>query len=135
MKQEAVYFGENGIIKSAFHKNEKPNNINEVDIEEIVLSHKKSYGKDSFEYFIGYRHKGNAFPSYHQMNAYVKYFDKNSKYMNLLVIDKEIFEKYSEIWNKIKSLLKKELISQPVCNNKCIKTKIKIYNAKVYTNF
>ena len=40
MEQEAVYFGENGIIKSAFHKNKRPININEVDIEEIVLSHK-----------------------------------------------------------------------------------------------
>ena len=39
MEQEAVYFGENGIIKSAFHKNKKPININEVDIEEIVLSY------------------------------------------------------------------------------------------------
>ena len=63
MEQEAVYFGENGIIKSAFHKNKRPININEVDVEEIVLSHKKSHGKDSFKYFIGYRHKGNAFPS------------------------------------------------------------------------
>ena len=47
MQQEAVYFGENGIIKSAFHKNKKNIDINEVDVEEIVLSHKKSYGKDS----------------------------------------------------------------------------------------
>ena len=42
MEQEAVYFGENGIIKSAFHKNKRPININGVDIEEIVLSHKLS---------------------------------------------------------------------------------------------
>ena len=90
MEQEAAYFGENGIIKSAFHKNKKPININEVDIEEIVLSHKKSYGKDSFKYFIGYRHNGNAVPSplcikLSQVNAYAKCLDKNSKYMNLLV--------------------------------------------------
>ena len=87
MEQEAVHFGENGIIRSAFYKNKKPININEVDIEEIVLSHKKLYIKDSFKYFIGYRHKGNAFPSPFsiklQMNAYVKYFDKNDKYINL----------------------------------------------------
>ena len=38
-EQEAVYFGENGIIKNVFHKNKRPININEVDIEEIVLSH------------------------------------------------------------------------------------------------
>ena len=92
MEQEAAYFGENGIIKSAFHKNKKPININEVDIEEIVLSHKKSYGKDSFKYFIGYRHNGNAVPSplcikLPQVNAYAKCLDKNSKYMNLLVDD------------------------------------------------
>ena len=42
MEQEAVYFGENGIIKSDFHKNKRPINVNEVDIEEIVLSYKKS---------------------------------------------------------------------------------------------
>ena len=39
MEQEPVYFGENGIIKSASHKNKRPVNINEIDIEEIVLSH------------------------------------------------------------------------------------------------
>ena len=37
MEQEAVYFGENGIIKSVFHKNKRFININEEDIEEIVL--------------------------------------------------------------------------------------------------
>ena len=31
MEKETVYFGENGIIKSAFHKNKKPININEVE--------------------------------------------------------------------------------------------------------
>ena len=40
MEQEAVYFGKNGYIKSAFHKNESLININKVNIEEIVLSHK-----------------------------------------------------------------------------------------------
>ena len=81
MEEEAVYFGENGIIKNAFHKNKRSININEVDIEETVLSHKESYSKDSFKHFIGYRHQGNAFPSplrvkLPQMNAYAnKYFD------------------------------------------------------------
>ena len=94
-----MYFGENDIIKSAFHKNKKPSNINEVDIEEIILCHKTSHGKDSFKYFIGYRHKGNAFPSplcvkLLQMNAYAKYFDKNNKYMNILADGKEILQKY-----------------------------------------
>ena len=33
MEQKALYFGENGIIKNAFHKNKKLININEVDIK------------------------------------------------------------------------------------------------------
>ena len=69
------------------------------------------------------------------MNAYVQYFDKNSKYMNLLVNDKEILEKCCEIWNKIKSLIKKEFNSEPVYHDQYIKTKIKIYSDKVYANF
>ena len=69
------------------------------------------------------------------MNAYAKYFDKNSKYMNHLVKDEKILKKYLKIWSKIKRLIKKGLNSEPVYNDKYIKTKIKIYNDKVYTNF
>ena len=48
-----------------------------MDIKRTALSDKKSYGKDSFKYFIGYRHEGNAFASplcirLPQMNAYAK---------------------------------------------------------------
>ena len=53
MKQEGISFRENGIIKNVFHKNEKPININEVDIERIALSDKKSLSKNSLKYFIG----------------------------------------------------------------------------------
>ena len=94
MEQEAIYFRENDIIKSAFHKNKRSININEVDIERIAWSDKKSLSEDSFKYFIGYRHEGNAFPSplcikLSQMNVYPKYFGKNSKCMNLLVKDEK----------------------------------------------
>ena len=69
------------------------------------------------------------------MNAYKKYFDNNNKYINLLVKDKKYLEKYFEILNKIKSLITKEFNSEPVYNDKYIKTKIKSYNDRVYTNF
>ena len=89
-----MYFGENSIIKGAFHKNKKLVNVKEVDIKRIALLDKKPYDKDWFKYFIGYRHEGNAFPSplcmkLPQMNAYAKYFDKNDKCINFLVNDKK----------------------------------------------
>ena len=66
------------------------------------------------------------------MNAHAKYFDKNSKYMNHLVKDEKILKKYLKIWNKTKNLIKKELNSEPVYNDKYIKTKIKIINIMKY---
>ena len=48
---------------------------------------------------------------------------------------KKYLKKYSEIENKIKSSIKKEFYSEPMYNDKYIKTKIKICNNRVYTNF
>ena len=48
---------------------------------------------------------------------------------------KKYLKKYSEIWDKSKSLIKKEFNSESVYNDKYIGTKIKIYNNRVYTNF
>ena len=69
-----------------------------------------------------------------QMNAYDKYFDKNNKYMNLLVNDKETLEKYNEIWDKIKNLFGENFDSEPVYNDKYIKAKINLYTTNFYRN-
>ena len=124
LEKKFLIFGEEYIIKTKFHIYiyiyEKQINIDEVDIKRIVLSNKESYSnKDLYKYFIGYIHKGNTVPSplcikFPQMNAYVKYFDKNNKCTNPLVNDKEILEKYNEIWDKIKNFFRKEFDSEPV---------------------
>ena len=44
------------------------------------------------------------------MNPYAGYFDRNSKYMNLLVGNEKLLEKYNEKLDKIKIYLKKSLI-------------------------
>ena len=69
------------------------------------------------------------------MNGYVKYVN-DSKCLNLLVHDKELLKKYNVMLEKVSNLLKKEFDSEPVYNNKYIKTKIKIYNKnRINTNF
>ena len=40
MEQDAVHFGEDSIIKNAFHKNKKHITINKVDNKRIALSKK-----------------------------------------------------------------------------------------------
>ena len=39
------------------------------------------------------------------------------------------------MWNKMKALIKKEFNSEPMYNDKYIKSKINIYNNRVYKNF
>ena len=48
--------------------------------------------------------------------------------MSFLLKDDELLEKYNEIWEKVKNIIKKEFDSESVYNEKYLKTKIKSYN-------
>ena len=71
-----------------------------------------------------------------QMIGYVKHFDSN-KTMPFKVIDKKLFKKYTEVWERVSSLINIELNSKPAYddNDKFIKTKIRSYEDKINTNF
>ena len=55
------------------------------------------------------------------MSAYRKDSDE-TKYISFLIKDDELFEKYNEIWGKVKNSLKKEFDSEPVYNKKISKS-------------
>ena len=61
--------------------------------------------------------------------------DKNSKLMSFRIENENILGKYKAIWSKIENLKNIELIAMPVYDDKYIKTKIRTYVGKVYTNF
>ena len=48
-----------------------------------------------------------------------------------------MLKKYNQIWKNVEKLLKVEFDSEPVYgdNDKSIKTKLKIYNSSMITNF
>ena len=136
-----MIFGKQFINKNPFHKNKRPISTDKVDIRRKVLSKKYLYAKKgSFKYFIEYISETSAFPiplciKFPQMDGYFKYFDSNDNYLNLLVHDKEFLKKYNVIWDKISNLLKNEFDSEPVYNDKYIKTKIKTCNNRISTIF
>ena len=55
--------------------------------------------------------------------------------MSFHIDDEKLLEKYKAIWTQIEGLKNIELDALPVYDNKYIKTKIKTYDDKVYTNF
>ena len=84
-----------------------------------MLSKKDLHGnKIAFKYFIEYVSNSGIIPLYiilPQMNAYVKYFDKNNQCKNLLVHDKELLKNIMKYGIKLKVYLRKNLIV-----NQCI---------------
>ena len=70
------------------------------------------------------------------MIGYVKHFDSN-KTISFKVIDNELLKNYNEIWEGVSSLMNIKLNSEPDYgdNYKYMKTKIKLYEDRLITNF
>ena len=69
------------------------------------------------------------------MSEYIKYFDDVGKNMSFRIEDESVYLKYNEIWNKIKRTLNIRFHSQPIYDDKCIKTKVKTFNGVINTPF
>ena len=70
-----------------------------------------------------------------QMNGYIKYFDDGGKNMSFVTDDEKVYEKYDEIWNVVKGVLKLKFTTSPIRYNKYILAKLKIFRKKNITTF
>ena len=69
------------------------------------------------------------------MSGYIKYFDNGGKNMSFVTDDKEVYEKYDEIWNVVKRLLKIKFTASPIRGDKYILAKLKIFKKMNLTTF
>ena len=140
MSRKNLNFDDKKILKSDFYKNKKIAKIDDIDVNEILVSKEEPYGtKKEFKYFIGYNEIDIIRPlcvRLPQMTGYVRKFDGNAT-MSLKINDKQLLKEYNQIWKKVEKLLKIKFNSEPVYgdNDQYIKTKIKIYAGNVITNF
>ena len=67
------------------------------------------------------------------MSRYIKYFENGGKNMSFKTEEESVYFKYTEIWNKIKSILNVKFHSQPIYDDKYIKTKVKTFNNTINT--
>ena len=54
--------------------------------------------------------------------------------MYFLIKDDELLEEYNKIWDKVNNSIKKGFNSEPVYNEKYLKTKMESYEGKISTN-
>ena len=55
MDKNIIKFDDTEIEEYKFHQYKSPISIKDIDINERVLSNKFPFGKQDFEYFIGYK--------------------------------------------------------------------------------
>ena len=69
------------------------------------------------------------------MNSYIKYFDGGGKNVSFVMDDEEVYEKYNEIWEVVRKVLKLKFTVGPVRDDKYIIAKLKIFNRTNRTTF
>ena len=65
------------------------------------------------------------------MHGYIKYFDDGGKNMTFVMDNEKVYDKYNEIWEVIRKLLK----VNPVRDDKYLIAKLKIFNKISRTTF
>ena len=69
------------------------------------------------------------------MNGYMKYFDNGGKNMTFVTDNEKVYDKYNEIWEVIRKLLKVKFTVNPVRDDKYLAAKLKIFNRINRTTF
>ena len=99
MSRKNITFNNKKIRKSTFYKNKTINNIENLDVNNTLISKKESYGnKSSFKYFIGYNDNDiirTLCIRLPQMTGYARKFDESAT-MSLIVKDKQLLKNYTK---------------------------------------
>ena len=69
------------------------------------------------------------------MDGYIKYFDDRGKNMSFVKDDEKIYEKYNEIWEVIRNLLRTDFTVSLVRDDIYLVVKLKIFNKINRTTF
>ena len=69
------------------------------------------------------------------MDGYIKYFDDGGKNMSFVTDDEKIYEKYNEIWEVVRNLLKIDFTVNPDRDDIYLVAKLKISNKINRTTF
>ena len=138
MSSQKIKFGDKEVDKKTFYSYKEAILLDSVDLSKIVVSSRWKLNDTTYKYFCGYLNNDVIKPLcviLPQMNGYIKYFDDGGKNMSFVTDDEKVYEKYDEIWNVVKSLLKLKFAANPIRNDKYVLAKLKIFMKKNLTTF
>ena len=138
MSSQKIKFGDKEVDKKTFYSSKEAILLDSVDLSKIVVSSRWKLNDTTYKYFCGYLNNDVIKPLcviLPQMNGYIKYFDDGGKNMSFVTDDEKVYEKYNEIWNVVKGLLKLKFAASPIRNDQYILAKLKIFKKKNLTTF
>ena len=138
MSSQKIKFGDKEVDKKEFYSSQKAILLDSVDLSKTVVSNKWKINDTTYKYFCGYLNNDVIQPLcviLPQMSGYIKYFDDGGKNMSFVTDHREVYEKYNEIWEVIRKLLKLKFTVNPVGDDKYIISKLKIFNGINKTTF
>ena len=138
MSSQKIKFGDKEVDKKNFYSSKEAILLDSVDLSKIVVSSRWKLNDTTYKYFCGYLKNDVIKPLcvvLPQMSGHIKYFDNGGKNMSFVTDDKEVYGKYDEIWNVVKSLLKLKFAASPIRDDKYILAKLKIFKKKYITSF
>ena len=109
MGLKKIKFGNKEVNKKEFYSSKEAILLDSVDLSKIVVSKKWKIDDKTYKYFYGYLNNDVIKPLcviLPQMNGYMRYFDDGGKNMSFVTDDEKVYEKYNEIWEVIRNLLK-----------------------------
>ena len=138
MSLRKIKFGDKEVNKKEFYSSKQAISLDSVDLNKIAVSKKWETNDTTYKHKCGYLNNDTIQPLYvilPQMDGHIKYFDDGGKNMSFVTDDEKIYEKYNEIWEVIKNLLKIDFTFNPVRDDIYLVAKLKIFNKINRTTF
>ena len=138
MGLKKIKFGDKEVNKKDFYSSKQAISLDSVDLDKIVVSNKCKINETTYKYLCGYLNNDVTQPLcviLPQMKGYIKYFDNRGKNMTFVTDNEKVYDKYNEIWEVIRKLLKVKFTVNPVRDDKYLVAKLKIFNTINRTTF
>ena len=138
MDLRKIKFRDKEVNKKELYSSKQAISLDSVDLDKIVVSDKCKINNTTYKHICGYLNNDTIQPLrliLPQMDGYIKYFDDGGKNMSFVTDDEKLYEKYHEIWEVIRNLLKIDFTVNPIPDYKYLAAKLKIFDRINRTTF
>ena len=126
-----IKFRDKEVDKKEFYSSKQAISLDSVNLDKIVVSSKWKINETTYKYLCGYLNNDVIQPLcviLPRMNGYIKYLDNGGKNITFVMDNEKVYDKYNEIWEVIRKLLKVKFTVNLVRDDKYLVAKLKIYN-------